>query len=277
MKPLALLACAVIGLGLPLLHAYQHTLEATQLSTAIAAVSHKLTISGAGTGTGVVTSSPAGIKCTITTGTAAATGCTKLYNQGTLVTLTAKVSVGQAFGGWAPLMAGCPNAAGMCEARMGSDRVVSARFRKGPFTINISSGALGGSGRVKSQAGPTPAIDCKITNGNAASTGCSANYPAYDTVTFTATADTGFLLARWGDSTCGTGACQIVPIQNRTIPVTFIVPGPSKPAAEGRWEPVFSTPVVAVHMHLLRPGIQELDSDDLDDTGALLPDDHNAA
>jgi len=82
MKPLALITVAAIGLGLLVVFACQDIPEVTQPSIATAAVSYKLTVSGTGTGNGVVTSSPAGINCTITAGTPASTGCSAFYNSG---------------------------------------------------------------------------------------------------------------------------------------------------------------------------------------------------
>src|SRR4029453_5881422 len=49
---------------------------------------------------GVVTSSPAGINCTITAGVAAATGCVARFNQGIVVTLTPSTQLGHAFKEW---------------------------------------------------------------------------------------------------------------------------------------------------------------------------------
>jgi hypothetical protein len=251
MKPLPLVVIHAIGLGLLVLFACQDTPEVTQPSTATAAVRFTLTVSATGTGSGVVTSSPAGINCTITAGSPGTTGCAASYNRGVVVTLTASPASGHAFGGWGQFCSGL----GTCVVKMGTNRAVSALFRKGPFTIKISSTAPnGGSGRVKTQAGLTPAIDCAITNGRPATTGCSAKYAANTTLTLSATPSSGFVFDGWRDSSCGTGNCQFSVIQNRTIPATFSAAGPSTPAIEGRWDPAFATPVVAVHMHLLTTG-----------------------
>jgi hypothetical protein len=253
MKPFALLAVAVLVLGFVLLHACRDTSELTQPSTVIAAATVKLTVSGSGNGTGVVTSSPAGINCTITAGAAASTGCTKSFSQGVVVTLTAKPANGHAFGGWSNV-AGC-SGTGTCAVKMTGDRAVTAVFRKGPFTIKISSSAPGGgSGRVKSQTGLTPAIDCAIANGTPATTGCSATYPANTILTLTATPAAGFVFDGWREPLCGTGNCQFAVIQTRTIPATFSPAGTSDRATKGRWDPAFTTPVVAVHAHMLPTG-----------------------
>ena len=60
---------------------------------------------------------------------------------------------------------------------MNANRTVSAIFRKGPFTVKITSGSQGpGGGRVTSQSGLTPALNCLISKGTPAATGCSASY-----------------------------------------------------------------------------------------------------
>jgi hypothetical protein len=250
-KPLAILACVLVALSLLTLHGCQDTTDLTQPTSAAVAATQRLTVSGLGTGNGVVTSTPSGINCTITAGTAATTGCSQLYTQGTVVTLTAKPASGHAFGGWGKSCTGI----GTCTMKMSVAREVSALFRKGPFTIKISSGTAGaGSGRVKSQAGLTPVIDCTITNGTPTTTGCSARYPANTSLTLTATPAAGFVFAGWREPSCGTGSCQISVIESRTIPATFSRPSSTSRAVQGRWDPAFATPVVAVHMHLLPTG-----------------------
>src|SRR5687768_1380729 len=99
MKQLTFLTLA-LGLVLVFLHACQDTEEITRPSTATAAVTYRLTVTGLGTGNGVVTSSPAGINCTITAGTAATTGCSAPFNQGVTVTLTARPAGGHSFIAW---------------------------------------------------------------------------------------------------------------------------------------------------------------------------------
>jgi hypothetical protein len=139
---------------------------------------------------------------------------------------------------------------------MSKARAISAQFLKGPFTISISSGTPGvGSGRVKTQTGLTPAIDCVITNGTPAATGCSARYPAYTKVTLSAAPAVNFVFSGWrGETTCGTGNCEYIAIQNRTFAPTFSPASSSNRALQGRWELAFTTPVVGVHSHMLATG-----------------------
>ena len=242
-------SCA-LGLALLFLHACRETPEITKPSTAAAAVTYRLTVSGLGTGNGKVTSSPAGISCTITAGTAATTGCSALYNSGVSVTLTAKPSTGHSFVRW-----GTCSGTGTCKVSMTKARAVTAEFLKGPFTVKITSGTPGvGSGTVKSQTGLTPAINCVITNGTPATTGCSVKYPAYTTVTLSAAPASGFVFAGWAEPSCGTGKCEYVAIKSKTFPASFSPSGSSNRGREGRWESAFTTPVVGVHTHLLPTG-----------------------
>jgi hypothetical protein len=249
MRRFASLTAVVLAAGILVLHACQDESEVTSPS-ALSIVSYRLTITGSGTGSGTVTSSPSGIRCTITAGTAATTGCSFSFAQGTAITLTASYATGSSFVGWGSPCSGT----GLCKFKMGTNRTISAQFLRGPFTVKISSGSTGGSGRVKSQTGLSPVIDCVITNGTPAATGCSRSYPANTTLTLTSTPAAGYTFAGWRDPACGTGACQFSVIKPATVPVTFSPIVASTPAREGRWEPVFSTPAVAVHLHLTPSG-----------------------
>jgi len=250
LSPLALLLLCAAGIALLVMVACQDTEQVTQPSAAAVSATHTLTVSGSGTGNGVVTSTPTGINCSITAGTAATSGCIKAFSEGVKVTLVAKSAAGHAFGGW--LNSSNCSGTGNCVLNMTTDRAVTALFRKGPFTVQISSGK--GSGRVTSQSGLTPKIDCSITNGTPAATGCSATYPANTKLTLTATTAAGFVFEGWKSPTCGTGSCLFKIIQAQTIKATFAAAAAGNPAVEGRWESPFSTPVVLVHSHVLRTG-----------------------
>jgi hypothetical protein len=65
------------------------------------ATSAVLTVSGGAAGSGSVTSSPAGIACTITNGLDGATGCSASYPINTSVTLTATAATGSYLKAWA--------------------------------------------------------------------------------------------------------------------------------------------------------------------------------
>lgn len=240
------------SLSLALLHACQDNPRMTEADlTAAAVVKKTVAIVGSGTGNGVVTSAPAGINCTITTGKVAATGCKAQFNRGVTVTLTAKPRAGHSFRGWFRLCAGT----GTCTTEMTFNRTAQAKFLKGPFKVTISGGTSGaGSGRVKTQPGLTPAINCVITNGRPGSTGCSATYPAYTDIVLTATAAAGHKFSHWGSPCIGSTECRYTAIQAHTVAVTF-APGSSGSAAlRGTWGPAFPLPVVGIHVHVLPTG-----------------------
>ena len=136
-------AVALVGiLGLAILHACGEQPEPTAPAqvTAAAVVRKTLTIKGGGgTGTGVVTSTPAGINCKVTAGVAGSTGCTAQFNRGVVVTLTPTTQLGHAFKTWSNACTG----SGSCQVSMTVNRTVAARFIKGSLIIKIASGATG--------------------------------------------------------------------------------------------------------------------------------------
>ena len=175
------------SLAVTLLYACQDTTDMTEVEGTASLVPKTLTILGGGSGDGTVKSSPAGINCTVTNGTAGATGCKAQFTQGTSVTLTATPKTGHSFKGWFRTCSGT----GTCSTTMSVNRTVDARFLEGPFRIRVSGGVGTGSGKVTSQAGLSPAINCVITNGVPATSGCSACYPAYTELVLTASPNAG--------------------------------------------------------------------------------------
>jgi hypothetical protein len=251
-RPLTTIAAlAAAGAALALLHACEDPARESELTAAAATTVKTLTISGGGTGNGTVTSSPAGITCTITNGVAGASGCSAQFGTTVTVTLTAKAKSGSSFVGWLGACTGLT----ACQPVMSQNRAVTARFLKGPFTLKVAGGGSGtGSGRVRSQTGLSPAIDCTITSGTAASTGCSAAYPAGTSVTLSATAATGQSFAGWSTPCGGTGSCQLTMTEPRTMFASFTPAGSSTAAIRGKWGAPFATNILAVHAHLLPTG-----------------------
>src|SRR2546429_1759788 len=98
-----------------------------------------LAVVKAGTGSGTVTSSPAGITC--------GTGCLAAsadYDNGTAVTLTATAAGGSTFAGWSG--GGCSGTS-PCTVTMTAARTVTATFNIQRFTLTVNP-AGAGSGRV---------------------------------------------------------------------------------------------------------------------------------
>jgi hypothetical protein len=78
---------------------------------------HTLTVTKSGTGTGGITSSPAGINC--------GSNCGASFNSGAVVSLTANPDTGSTFTGWSG--SGC-SGAGFCTITMNADTGVTATF-----------------------------------------------------------------------------------------------------------------------------------------------------
>ncbi len=78
---------------------------------------YTLTVAKQGSGSGTVTSSPAGINC--------GSNCSVPYNQGTKITLKAKTDPGSTFTGWS---GGCTGTSASCKLTMTSDQTVTATF-----------------------------------------------------------------------------------------------------------------------------------------------------
>jgi M6 family metalloprotease-like protein len=151
---------------------------------------HALTVTRQGTGSGTVTSTPAGIHCGAT--------CTASYAAGTPVTLTAQAAAGSTFNGWS---GACTGTAGTCTVSMSAARSVTASFNSTttrPFTLNKA-----GSGTGSVTITP-PGVTCDAT--------CTRSWPVISNnvvVTLVAQASAGSSFAGWSGACTGTGTCTI--------------------------------------------------------------------
>jgi uncharacterized repeat protein (TIGR01451 family) len=156
-----------------------------------------LTVAKAGSGSGTVSSSPAGIDCGAT--------CATSFANGTMVTLTATPDAGSSFTGWG----GDCTGTGPCVVTMDLDRAVTATFDLVPHTLTVAK-AGSGSGTVSS----SPAgIDCGAT--------CATSFANGTMVTLTATPDAGSSFTGWGGDCTGTGPCVVTMDQDRAVTATF--------------------------------------------------------
>jgi uncharacterized repeat protein (TIGR02543 family) len=122
---------------------------ATEVSKFISASSYALSVISAGTGSGAVTSAPAGISC--------GTTCAGSFTAGTSVLLTAAPNASSTFTGWS----GACSGTGTCSVTMTAARNVTATFAVRTFTISASAGANGAiapSGAVSVNYGATRAF-----------------------------------------------------------------------------------------------------------------------
>jgi len=113
-------------------------------------VEYSLTVVKSGTGSGSVTSNPAGINC--------GDDCSEVYTEGTKVTLKAKADTNSTFTGWSG--GGC-SGTGTSAVIMNADIAVTAAFSAKTPDISVSPGSLD-FGSVKSGKKTTKTL--KITN-----------------------------------------------------------------------------------------------------------------
>jgi hypothetical protein len=162
-----------------------------------------LSVAKAGTGSGIVTSSPAGIGC--------GTDCSELYPIGTLVTLTATPSTGSTFTGWSG--GGC-SGTGICTVTMSTATTVTATFTLNRYTLSVIKTGSGGGGVDSSPVG----IICGGT--------CTAQFDYGTVVTLTATPATFSIFGGWSGGGCsGTGTCTVTLTADVTIGANFQRPG----------------------------------------------------
>jgi hypothetical protein len=170
----------------------------------------QLVVTGAGTGTGTVTSSPAGISCAIVNGTATGTGCAADFPRDSRVTLTAVAATGFDVAAWEGACAGTA-ATGACTVVVSGGTSVTARFSTRQLLTVGATG--GGSGSITS----TPAgIACTVTNG-VTSGSCSARFPEGSAVALSAESgpDTDFV--GWSGACMGAAPCTVAMTSGRTV------------------------------------------------------------
>jgi len=178
--------------------------NATVTARFIPAATNRLTVNKDGSGTGIVTSDPAGIFC--------GNVCTSDFETGRTVTLNATPTNGSAFIGWTG--SGC-GGTGPCVVSMGTDVTVTATFAAASTFVTLTVIKLGfGDGTVSSDPSGIPA--CTAT--------CTANFVPGTRVTLSATPNNGSTFAGWGGACDGMGACNVIMDANRTVTATFDPP-----------------------------------------------------
>jgi Subtilase family/Divergent InlB B-repeat domain len=164
-----------------------------------------LTVSLAGSGGGLVTSSPEGISCG---GRAEQFMCSTTFPPGTEVVLTVLLDYGSEFVGWSG--GGC-SGTDPCTVTIGGAQLIVAEFHDGNLKdLDVGLGGSG-SGTVLSSPG---GIECGLD--------CHAGYEDGTQVTLTAAPDPGSTFAGWNGSGCsGTGACALIMDTDKVVTAAF--------------------------------------------------------
>jgi ABC-type xylose transport system substrate-binding protein len=161
---------------------------------------YALTVTKAGTGSGTVTSSPAGINC--------GTDCSQTYNHNTKVTLTARPVAGSAFTGWS----GACTGTGTCVVTMTAAKSVRATFTIKTYALTVTRAGTGSGTVTSSPAGITCGADC------------SQNYNYNTKVTLTARPTAGSRFTGWSGACTGTGTCVVTMTAAKSVKATFTSP-----------------------------------------------------
>lgn len=173
---------------------------------------YTLSITLDGTGSGTVTSVPAGISCTLSAG--AATGqCSAQFTTGTKVTLSAVQATGSVFSQWSGACTGTSN----CDLTIDQSLAANATFTALPMGVLTIQGVGTGQGTVNSSpTGLACAIDSGSTSGS-----CSHSFVNGTTVTLTATSDSKSRFDGWSGDCTGTGQCVLSMTQNHNVSASF--------------------------------------------------------
>ena len=149
---------------------------------------HLLAVNLSGDGSGAVTSTSAGIDCSV----GADADCSQRYREGTEVTLTAAPASGSTFAGWSG--DDCGGNSQTASVTLAAGRSCTATFdvaQQQTATLNVTvTGA--GSGTVTSSPS---GISCP--------SGCNASYDTGTEVTLTAAPASGSTFAGWSGDDCG--------------------------------------------------------------------------
>jgi len=171
----------------------------TSASARFDLITFPVTVSRAGSGTGTVTSNPAGINC--------GADCSEPYVVGSSVTLTAVAASGSVLTGWT----GCNTTSGAtCTVTVNAARAVTATFAR-IYTLTVQKSGLGSGTVTSSPAG----ISC--------GSNCSASFISATTVTLTATPGMLTIFTGWSgcDSTSG-NTCTVNMNAARSVTANFL-------------------------------------------------------
>jgi hypothetical protein len=163
----------------------------------------KSTLSITKTGSGTVTSSPAGINC--------GGDCSESYTSGTIVSLNATAAAGSVFTGWSG-NSDCTDGA----VTMNSSKTCTATFTNASQTFALNVSVVKASSSAGTGNGTVTSNPAGINCGN----DCSESYTSGTVAVLTATPAAGSVFTGWsGDSDCSDGS--VIMKGNRNCAATF--------------------------------------------------------
>ena len=168
-----------------------------------------LTAARAGTGSGTIASSPAGINCD----SSASPDCSEPYDNGTSVVLTASAGSSSTFAGWQ----GCASTSGtQCTVAVDADKTATATFDTIVPQFSLSVGKTG-TGAAAGLVTSTPSgISCGST--------CQHSFDENTVVDLSANAGPNNTFTAWSGEGCsGTGSCQVTMSQARSVSAGFVL------------------------------------------------------
>ncbi len=171
-----------------------------------------VTVAAGGSGSGTITSTPAGLSCRVVAGQTSGT-CTFSFPGDAQVSLVATADPGSGFAGWSDA---CATAGTATTCVVTADQARSARATFGALRTLSVGGAGDGAGAIGSTPG---GIACTVgaTSGGT----CSAQFLDGTTVTLTASPATGNTFAGWsGDCAAASGPACTLTISSATRSAT---------------------------------------------------------
>ena len=157
----------------------------------------QLSVAVSGTGTGSISSNPAGINCGQT--------CAANYDSGVVVQLTAVPDANSTFAGWG----GACSGSGACQVTLSAAQSVTATFNLTGFHLTV---LLSGTGTGTVTSNPS-GINCGTT--------CDASFNTGTVVQLTPAAGNGSTFAGWSGDCTGTGACSVTVDSARSVTAIF--------------------------------------------------------
>jgi List-Bact-rpt repeat protein/hemolysin type calcium-binding protein len=179
-------------------------------------VTHTLSVTNSGNGSGTIASSPAGIDCGAT--------CSAQYADGTQVTLTATPAAGSTFAGYTG--GGC-GAVSPCTVTLDADKMVDAAFVTTPppvqRTLTVTPSGTG-TGTVTGTG-----INC----GGAGHIDCSETVTDGTQIALTASAAAGSGFSTFSGGGCGAvSPCTVTLDADKTVDARFVRVDPPNPVSK---------------------------------------------